>query len=415
MKKNERHATPADFSAYLDGRLAGAGREGFESHLAGCGECGRRLKELELLRGLMRELPAADPGPGFERAVLERARDRGRRYAFAAWYRRTAYGLAGLGLILIVAIYLQRPAPLMETGPERLLEVQPSEAPAPLPEAGPPVRAAKPAGEEKKSAGRFRNESGAESLRAQGGGSAVKLDDQARSYEAAPESVERKAPAVGSASTLSKGELAARPPAPMMSAPAAAMNEESGRGTADRPAPGLEAPAPAVSVARESAGPVAGSALDAAGRRSSISTAGALEKEAEVRGLEGASRSDTLTAATGSDSGPRLARLPAAPANLLIRNSRDWSRLWQTQNTVQNLSLPLPPVDFRKQMVVAVPTRQENRAYQVLRSEEKADRVIIYYRDVTTEKCDKDEAPPEPPYQVQVVNVRPRVEFQKAP
>lgn len=417
MNKNERHATPADFSAYLDGRLAGAGREGFESHLAGCGECGRRLRELELLRDLMRELPAADPGPGFERAVLERARDRGRRYAFAAWYRRTAYGLAGLGLILIVAIYLQRPAPLMETGPDRLLEVQPAEAPAKLPEAGPPVPAAKPAGEENKLAGRFRKESGEESLRAQGGGSAVKLDDQARPYEAAPESADRKAPAVGSASTLSKAELAARPPAPMMSAPvpAAAMNEESGRGAVNRPDFGLEAPAPAVPVARESAGPVAGSALDAAGRRSSISTAGALEKEAEVRGLEGASRSDTLTAATGSDSGPRLARLPAVPANLLIRNRRDWSRLWQTQNTVQNLSLPLPPVDFRKQMVVAVPTRQENRVYQVMSSEEKEDRVIIYYRDVTTEKCDKDEAPPEPPYQVQVVNVRPRIEFQKAP
>ncbi len=404
--KNERHSTPADFSAYLDGRLAGAGREGFEAHLAGCAECGRRLKELETLRSLLKDLPEVDPGPGFERAILERARERGRRYAFAAWYRRTAYGLAGLGLILIVAIYLQRPAPLMETDHERMLEVQPSESPAPV---APPLSdggartgfAAKPKPAEP-------------DLESKSDLPAVgrKEIEPGKMMEAVEES------AGGRAAGLTKAEVPDRPAERALPAPAApspVLSNETAQSALEARGTGGPVMAPRASSSR-SVGPAAGAAGGGADESGRAKSSGAA-REMEVIALEGANRTDTLAAPSGADTGLKLARsrAAAAPANLLIRNSRDWSRLWQTQNTVQNLSLPLPPVDFKKQMVVAVPTRQENRAYQVLRSEEKADRVIIYYRDVTTEKCDKDEAPPEPPYQVQVVNVRSRVEFQKAP
>jgi len=94
----------------------------------------------------------------------------------------------------------------------------------------------------------------------------------------------------------------------------------------------------------------------------------------------------------------------------VIRNKTEWEQAWNLQNTSQNLSLPLPEVDFQKQMVVALPTNQAGREYKIVKTEEKSDRIIVQYRATLPEK---DEVGISPPYQIEVVNIRPRVEPQK--
>ena len=95
---------------------------------------------------------------------------------------------------------------------------------------------------------------------------------------------------------------------------------------------------------------------------------------------------------------------------LVIRDKTDWARTWNVQNTGQNLSLPLPEVDFTKQMVVALPTNQAGRAYKIVKTEEKPDRIIVQYQTISPEK---DETEIRPPYQIEVVNTKPNVELQK--
>lgn len=98
------------------------------------------------------------------------------------------------------------------------------------------------------------------------------------------------------------------------------------------------------------------------------------------------------------------------PQLLVIRNKTEWEKVWNSQNTSQNLSLPLPEVDFKKQMVVALPTNQAGRAYKIVKTEEKPDRIIVQYR-ATLPKQDKVGIIP--PYQLEVVNTRPSVKPQK--
>ena len=95
---------------------------------------------------------------------------------------------------------------------------------------------------------------------------------------------------------------------------------------------------------------------------------------------------------------------------LVIRNKTDWENAWNFQNTSQNLSLPLPEVDFKKQMVVALPTNQAGREYKIVKTEEKPDRIIVQYRVILPRQ---DESGIIPPYQLEVVNTRPSVELQK--
>jgi len=99
---------------------------------------------------------------------------------------------------------------------------------------------------------------------------------------------------------------------------------------------------------------------------------------------------------------------PVPPPNIIIRNNEDWGKIWNVQNTVQNLSLPVPEVDFKNQMVIAVPSRKENVQYKIVKTEEQKDKIIVQYK----ESKDKIIVPP-PPYQIKVVNSKPEVEFQR--
>ena len=108
----------------------------------------------------------------------------------------------------------------------------------------------------------------------------------------------------------------------------------------------------------------------------------------------------------------RCLKPAAPPSNIIIRNRKDWEKTWMFQNTVQNLSLPLPNVDFKNQMVVAVLTRENNTRYTIVKTEEKEDRIIVHYTQKDEMTVKKKELPP-PPYQIEVVNTKTRVEFQK--
>ncbi len=95
------------------------------------------------------------------------------------------------------------------------------------------------------------------------------------------------------------------------------------------------------------------------------------------------------------------------PGAIVIRDKGEWTAVWHTQNTVQNLSLPLPEVDFSEKMVVAVPSRTQDKEYVVVNTAEEKDKIIVQYRErpLQTDAL--------PPYLLNVVNQKPVVELQK--
>lgn len=92
---------------------------------------------------------------------------------------------------------------------------------------------------------------------------------------------------------------------------------------------------------------------------------------------------------------------------IVIRNRDEWKKIWDTQNTAQNLSLPLPEVDFREKMVVAIPSRMEDKEYMVINTKEYTEKIVVEYKELPLQK------PSHPPYQLNVVNQKPSVELQK--
>ncbi len=102
-----------------------------------------------------------------------------------------------------------------------------------------------------------------------------------------------------------------------------------------------------------------------------------------------------------------MARKEPFPNAIVIRNGKEWTSIWTAQNTAQNLTLPLPDVDFREKMVVAVPSIQANNEYTVVNTLEEKDKIIIQYKEQPLQKISP------PPYQLNVVNQKPSVELQK--
>ncbi len=297
-------------SAYVDGMLPEKAKKSFAAHLDSCPECRQALRETELLRELLREFPEKHPGPGFETAILSRVKEKKPEVAaLRSWSRRVSYGLAGLALLLIVTIYLQRP--VLPPHPEVVRTPAPSRL----------------AAERKK----------AESISEQK--SPVFSDATSERQEEAPE------PSSVKAKVTTEMQAAVSLPV------------------------GSSAPAEYAAVPEKEVG----------------EHAVALQK----------------TAGVFADKESRL---------LVIRNKTDWEKTWNFQNTRQNLSLPLPKVDFTKQMVVALPTNQAGRDYKIVKTEEKPDRIIVQYRVIPP---GQDEAGIMPPYQIEVVNTRPSVELQK--
>ena len=287
-------------SAYVDGMLSEKAKKSFAVHLDSCPECRKALQEMELLCKLLREFPEKDPGLGFETAILSRVREKKTEVvALRSWSRRVSCGLAGLALLLIVTIYLQKP----------VFPPQPEVVQSPAPEGL--------VAEKKK---------------------AVSVADQ-KTPAPEPSSVEAK--------------VTTEMPTAVSRSVGSAVREEY------------------AAVPEKEAGKAAAPV--------------ALRKSAEI----------------STDSASQL---------LVIRDKTDWARTWNVQNTSQNLSLPLPEVDFTKQMVVALPTHQAGRAYKIVKTEEKPDRIIVQYRAASPKK---DETGILPPYQIEVVNTKPSVELQK--
>ncbi len=320
------------FSAYIDGMLPERAKKSFAGHLDSCPECRKALQELELLRELLREFPEKHPGPGFETAILSRVREKPEVTALRGWSRRVSYGLAGLALLLIVTLYLQKPV---------------------LPPQSEIVRTPAPGGlvAEKK--------------------------------KAEPVSRENP-PAPAEQNIVSKPDALMDKDAEKPSASSAVVSERQ-----------VQAPAPSLAEGRkvklgslpapQAAGSLAGAGYAAVPEKEIGRAAVALQKTTEI----------------SADKESRF---------LVIRNKTDWEKAWNFQNTSQNLSLPLPEVDFKKQMVVVLPTNQAGRDYKIVKTEEKPDRIIVQYRATLPRQ---DEVGIIPPYQLEVVNTRPSVELQK--
>ncbi|MCM8769568.1 MAG: hypothetical protein NC911_07885, partial [Candidatus Omnitrophica bacterium] len=70
------------------------------------------------------------------------------------------------------------------------------------------------------------------------------------------------------------------------------------------------------------------------------------------------------------------------PPHLIIREKAELEKLWQVQNQRQNLALPLPPVDFSKQMVLALARTRGNKQYQIVGVEEKKETLVVNYLEL---------------------------------
>ena len=321
-------------SAYVDGMLSEKAKKYFTGHLDSCPECRQALKELELLRELLREFPEKHPGPGFETAILSRVREKPEVAASRSWSRRVSYGLAGLALLLIVTLYLQKPV----LPPQ--LEI--ARTPAP------------------------------EGLIVEGKKTEFPLKQKP------PVSAEQK--------IVSKPNVLADKDAEKPLVPLAAAPETQKQTSMPKPSVTEEKLKSEIPAAPQVAGSLAPPAEYAA-----ISKKETGESAVTIR----------KAAAISADKESQF---------LVIRNKTDWEKAWNSQNTSQNLSLPLPEVDFKKQMVVALPTNQAGREYKIVKTEEKPDRIIVQYRATLPRQ---DEVRIIPPYQIEVVNTRPSVELQK--
>jgi hypothetical protein len=102
-----------------------------------------------------------------------------------------------------------------------------------------------------------------------------------------------------------------------------------------------------------------------------------------------------------------LSTVEKAPVSVIIKNEGDWQKIWHVQNTAQNLSLPLPEVDFKDKMVVALLSRIKDKEYIVVNTIEEKDKIIVEYKEIPLQKS----APP--PYQLNVVSQKPVVTLQK--
>jgi len=100
---------------------------------------------------------------------------------------------------------------------------------------------------------------------------------------------------------------------------------------------------------------------------------------------------------------------PGPPPYLLIKEKAELEKIWAVQNQSQNLSLPVPAVDFTSQMVLAVASTSGGKQYRVVSVEEKDDTLLVNYDEAPVRQDKTGENLP--PYQVSVVNQRSRIEF----
>jgi hypothetical protein len=95
---------------YLDARLNGARVMAVRDHLAACPDCSAAVEQERRLREALKNLPRAQPPPGFVDRVLRRAVERGRERRRTLWFTMAAGGAIAAGLALWVATRVLLPA-----------------------------------------------------------------------------------------------------------------------------------------------------------------------------------------------------------------------------------------------------------------------------------------------------------------
>jgi len=94
-------------SEYLDGRLGAAELRRVRIHLSTCRRCRDDLREMEILKRVVRRVPVPEPRDGFWEDTLQTVRVRRQRPVARASYRY-ALGVAA-GIVLVGIMLMSRP------------------------------------------------------------------------------------------------------------------------------------------------------------------------------------------------------------------------------------------------------------------------------------------------------------------
>ena len=123
------HVKEESLVPYVDGRLSGAERAQFDTHLASCGACRERVDELRALLGVLGEWTLEQPSPAFDAAL--RARWAEERDQGTGWFSlRPVYGAALAAAVVIASAVALWPPATVELPP---LPQAPGVAQAPQP------------------------------------------------------------------------------------------------------------------------------------------------------------------------------------------------------------------------------------------------------------------------------------------
>ena len=341
------HKNKKLLSAYLDRMLDKQNEEKVKKHLDSCTECRKIIGEMETVRGLLGRLEKVEPERNFETQILSRIEEKKPKvFSIIPFPKYLSYGISGVIVLLVVFSLFKKP--VTQT------EFQIAKAPEPIHETKKEVPAEVP----------------------------FPTSSFPKTRESIPTPL----------SSPLEGEDSGEGEDYKTDAEEPITLEDRKNEVIDKVELDLSKPASEKSISEEK--------QIMAKKTSPVPPAEYVPAETGSGNLKGKASLGYSTVASS-----RIH--PASPPNIIIRNNKDWGKVWNVQNTVQNLSLPVPKVDFKNQMVIAVPSRKENIQYEIIKTEEQKDKIIVQYK----ESKDKIIAPP--PYQIKIVNSKPEVEFQK--
>lgn len=368
--KKDAHLSRDILSVHLDGLLEGAELRDAEKHLAYCPDCAKALCEMKAVKELLAGVSEEDPGAAFARSVLDRL-DTGKQgspFLRPAW--KLAFSFAS-AVVIFMGILLFRDQT------NRPMELAKTEKPA-LGQAAPPLR------------------------------------QELKAIEPSREKVGRKDVAQPPAASSASGEgTASAPPSEMKQRPAfAGKSEAMGKEvwTADKKTDTDALARKEEFLASQSKEGGMDNRKVLADRVIPTEKTASPETEKSSRMLTAAKLKDEGRGETTMAIQENLRQKP--PTYIVIRNAEEWGRIWNTQNVSQNLSLPLPKVDFASQMAIALPSRQDNQVLRILKADERKDRIVIHYR---ADPAEKKKGADIPAYRIQIVPNRPTVELQNTP